>query len=734
MKRGSLAARLVAAFLEDLDEQVRSMDDALLALEADPSHGESLRALFRAAHTLKGAARAAGLPRVEEACHALESRLAEVQAGAVALGADAFRSLFSAVDALREAGVRIRAGEALDDAAIARLPELLREHGLAFAPAAALAPLPEAPEPEPPPAEAPPAERAEGRVRVETEKLDDLLASAGQLVIARGRVVDRAEEARSFGELCARLEGRHRRAARVARAALERAGAAPEAAQAFAALEEELRGIVREAARLASAATLDARALSQVTDEVTGRVHRLRLRPFRDACEALPRAVRDVADAAGKEARLTVSGGEVEADRVVIDGLREALLHLVANAVDHGIEPPDERARRGKPRAGTLAVTAAVRGGRMVVTVADDGRGVDLEAVREALRRRGRPVPEDERELVRALFSGGLSTREQVTRISGRGVGLDAVRAAMERIRGTAELTWRPGEGTTFTLESPLTLATLRVLVVRVGDHLLALPTGAVESLARVRPEAVLRAEGRDLVTLGGEPVPLVPLARVLGPPVREAPAQGSFVAAVLRAGGRRLAAVIDAPLVEKEVVIRPIERREGPLPHLSGAAILSSGDVALVLDPATVVEAGSTLAGGAPLALAESGPAASVRLRVLVVDDSITTRTLEQSTLEAAGYEVAVAVDGAEGWRRVQEGGFDLVISDVEMPNLGGFQLCETIRASQRFTNLPVILVTSLDAPEHRARGMEAGADAYIGKSGFDQQGLLETVRQLIG
>lgn len=733
MNRGSLSARLQAAFLEDLDEQVRSMDDGLLALERDPSDGDSLRALLRAAHTIKGAARAASLPRVEEACHALEARLAEVREGRAALAPDAFHALFFAVDALRDAGKRIRAGQPLDGTDLARLPELFREHGLAFPAPEPAAPRVAAPT-EPAPVEAAPAERGDARLRVDAEKLDDLLASSNQLVIARGRVVERAEEARSFRELCARLEDRHRRAVRAARLALERGGAVAEAVRALAEVEGGLREVAREAARLALTSTADARELSRVADEVSDRVRNLRLRPFSDACEALPRTVRDVAAAGGKEARVTVSGGEVEADRVVIEGLREALLHLARNAVDHGIEPPEERERRGKPRAGRLSVSASVRGGRLVVTVVDDGAGVDLDAVRDALRRRGRAVPEDEQELARTLFTGGLSTRVHATHFSGRGVGLDAVRAAMERIRGTVAVAWRTGEGTTFTLESPLALATLRALVVRVGDHLLALPSASVDSLARIRPESVVRAEGRDRVILGGEPVPLVPLARVLGPPVREVPAAGALMAAVLRTGGRRLAAVIDAPVMEREVVVRPIERREGPLPHLSGAAILSSGEVALVLDPGTVVEAGTAFLGVVSMALPEEGGGAAARLRVLVVDDSITTRTLEQSTLEAAGYEVEVATDGADGWRRVQEGGFDLVITDVEMPRMDGFQLCETIRASPRFANLPVVLVTSLDAPEHRARGMEAGADAYIGKSAFDQQGLLETVRQLIG
>jgi two-component system chemotaxis sensor kinase CheA len=722
MSRGSLAARLLAAFLEDLDEQLRAMDADLLALEANPADGERLRSLFRVAHTVKGAARAAAVPLVEEACHALEARLTELRDGARALDAGAFRALFFAADALREAGVRLAAGEPLEGSRVERLAALLREHGLAF-PAEA------------PPPEAASAERADGRVRVEAEKLDALLASAVQLVSSRGRIAARVTRAAALRDELARAESRHRRMARTVRAALEHAGAPPAVAEGLAAAGEELRHAAREAARLASEAAAEARELGQVTDELTERVRRLRLRPFADACEALPRVARDVAAAAGREVRLVVRGGDVQADRGVIEGLREALLHLVRNAVDHGIEPPEEREARGKPRAGTLTVSAALHRERMTVTVEDDGRGIDTGAVRAALERRGLPVPADERELGRSLFAPGLSTRTEATRISGRGVGLDAVRAAAERVRGTLDVTWTTGAGTTFVLETPLVLATLRALLVRVGDHLLALPTSAVDALVRIPPGAVHRADGRDLAVLDDVPVQVASLARILGPPLREARDPGApLVAALLRAGGRRFAAVVDEPVGELEVVVRPLERPEGPLPHLLGAAILGTGDVALVLSPASLVEAAGALAGGEPLAGTGTDAAPPARHRVLVVDDSITTRTLEQSTLEAAGYEVVVAVDGVDAWTRLQQGGIEVVVTDVEMPRMGGIELCEAIRASERFAALPVVLVTSLDSAEHRARGLEAGADAYVGKAAFDQQGLLQIIRQLVG
>jgi two-component system chemotaxis sensor kinase CheA len=269
---------------------------------------------------------------------------------------------------------------------------------------------------------------------------------------------------------------------------------------------------------------------------------------------------------------------------------------------------------------------------------------------------------------------------------------------------------------------------------VRVADVALALPTEAVERLVRVPATELRQAEGRRFLATPDGPVPVATLARLLGPPLADRALEGPVPVAQLLVGGRRLAVVVDALEAERELVVRPIARRGGgTLPALAGAALLGDGRVALVLDAGAVVSAG--LGAGVAGQVAVAAPPADTRRPcLLVVDDSITTRTLEQSVLEAAGYDVMTAVDGADGWRLLQERGADLVISDVEMPRMDGFALCETVRASKRFAQLPVILVTSLETPEHRARGLEAGADAYVVKSSFDQEALLATVRELLG
>jgi two-component system, chemotaxis family, sensor kinase CheA len=517
------------------------------------------------------------------------------------------------------------------------------------------------------------ADAAEELVRVRADRLDALLAATGELIIATARLV-------------------------------ERGGPQDE----------------------------DARRLEGVTSEVADVVRRLRLRPFADVCEGLPRAVRDIAAREGKRVELELEGQDVEADRMVVDALRDPLIHLVRNAVDHGIEDPAVRERRGKPAAGRVRVAAEMAAGRLVVTVADDGAGLDEDRIRHALERRGQGRPGSRAELADALLSGGFSTRSEATAISGRGVGIDVVRSAVEHIGGTVDVHWERDLGTTFTILCPPSPATLRAVLVRLGTHTFAIPTAHVERLRRVAEADMHRTEGRTLVTTEHGPLPVHSLAALLGPPLEARAIENSATLVIVSAGSRRAGLVVDEVLDEDEIVVRPLDVDDGALPYASGAAVLATGRVALVL------AAGALLAGGARAGVAMA-PSFAVsrdtpRLRVLVADDSITTRTLEQSVLEAAGYEVVTAVDGEDAWRRLEDIGADVVIADVEMPRIDGFALCRRIRASQRFAELPVILVTALSSDEDRARGLEAGADAYIVKSSFDKSVLLDTIQQLAG
>jgi two-component system chemotaxis sensor kinase CheA len=453
--------------------------------------------------------------------------------------------------------------------------------------------------------------------------------------------------------------------------------------------------------------------------------------PFSEVAESLERTVRDAAKTSGKEVAFVVEGGAVELDRSILSALRDPLLHLVRNAVDHGIEPPATRDQAGKPRTARVVVSAELEGTGIEITIEDDGRGIDLDAVREQARRRGIQVPDEDAAAARLVFVPGLSTAKQITEISGRGVGLDVVRHQVERLHGSVDLSSAAHRGTRFVLSLPLTLTTLRALLVRVAGRVYAVPSANVAQLARVRADAFGSIEARPVLLGKGAPIPAVELADVFGVRKTERRATHKVPVVVVRAGERQLALLVDELVAEQEVVAKGMGARLRRVRKFTGATVLPTGEIALIVSAPDVVAAGlglRTATSVAPAAASRSAPR-----RLLIADDSVTTRTLEKTILEAAGYEVIAASDGSEAWYLLQERGADLVISDVEMPGMDGFMLAEAIRGSKRFRDLPVILLTALDSERDRARGLEVGADAYLVKSAFDQTSLLEAIAQLL-
>ncbi|CAN5899553.1 N/A [soil metagenome] len=730
-----LAARLLLIFIDELDEEVRQLNEDLLALERAPDDAERLRSVFRVMHTLKGASRAAGLPRVEELCHALENELSRVRDGGEQLLPAQITVLFEAADALGKTRDELRDGQPAPDALLTTVLHHARGRNASppsrpVAIDAAVANVPPVvPEPAvvaviPPPTSMPApafaaakdaASRADdgGRdshVRVSIHHVESIAGAAGEIAGLVGVLFDRADELSA-------IRARHR---------TERRTRGDDA---------KTNELDRELTRMLRRAGDDARTLASVSERLGTSARSLRQRPFSELTETLPRVARDVSRDVGKQVRVTIVGREIEADRVVLEALREPLLHLVRNAIDHGLEAPTQRVAAGKSAEGELRIEGALRGDRLVVTVADDGGGLDLVSVARGLERRGRPVPADPEMLARTIFDDGFTTRDAATTLSGRGVGLAIVRNAAERMGGTASVRSVVGKGTEITIDVPVSIATMRVVLVQVGHVVVAVPSAFVARVARVDPRKIVRVDGRPTLVSGAQPIPVTTAAALLGPPFKEAPDVPMLQLVVLESAGRQIAMVVDDLHDERELVLRPLEHAGAPAAEVTvGTALLGTGEVALVLNvPVLLAQAaGDNAHRSGPLAISETAERAPSR--ILVVDDSITSRTLEQSVLSAAGYDVVTAVDGAEAWRTIERQEFALVVSDVEMPHLDGFGLCARIRASAKTAGLPVILVTSLDEPAQRARGMEAGADAYITKSSFDQDTLLDTVRMLIG
>jgi two-component system chemotaxis sensor kinase CheA len=483
----------------------------------------------------------------------------------------------------------------------------------------------------------------------------------------------------------------------------------------------------------------DCGRLTFLTHNLQDGIRRLRMLPFATLFDIFPRVVRDLARERGREVALRVEGAATEVDRYVLEAMKDPLTHLLRNAVDHAIEPPDQREAAGKPRYGTIRLRAAQRGNTVVLEVADDGAGIDLQAVRQAAVARGLLTAQEaaslnDQEAIHFIFRSGLSTMSQATELSGRGVGLDVVRENLERLHGLIQVDTAPGEGTTFTLTVPLTLATSHVLLVGVGGQTVAVPTTTVERILKVDAAAVGRIEGRPAVRANGRLLPLFSLAQILELPHAEphlAPGQKAPVV-VLGVAERRVAFRVGELQGIHEVVVKRLGPQLRRVRNVAGATVLGTGQVVIILNVADLMKsalAGTALAAPPPVEVREVR-----RHRVLVVDDSITTRTLEKNILENAGYEVLVAADGEEAWALVQSEFLDAVVADIAMPRMDGFILTEKIKGGERFKELPVVLVTSLESPEDKIRGLEAGADAYITKATFDQQDLLETIERLIG
>lgn len=854
----SLAAKvreqLIASFRAELSEHVQTMNDGLLALEQGTVEGEqrriTLEDIFRAAHSLKGAARAMGVTMVEQLAHALESALDDLQKGVVVPTTELFTACYRAIDAIQVVQAAYEAGETTPPLealqALAELEQVRANSGSGLPtssqpkppvepretpPSAAVIsdvssqaevevtvapPLLETPgmkdrtdaiEPGTPeealetpetPVSTVPAFSADGTIRVNVGKLDTLMAQLSELLVTKIRAEQRRGQMIALRESISMWQ-REWTAARSAynrlmrqmdtsgifgfrrlgpvetapgneEAERESGSKSPTYVRRYETWQltatdtshsdlklgkdvarllnyignsqERLREIVSRVNDLTREYVSDTMHMSLVIDELEEEIKRVRMLPLATITGTFGRMVRDLAKDSGKEAVLQIVGGETELDKQVLERIKDPLIHLLRNAVGHGIEPPDRRVALGKPPVGTITLKAEQVGKEIVICVSDDGGGLDLEAVRQSLaRRRGIEVGSlTEEDLKEAIFNVGVSTSPIITDISGRGVGLDVVRRNVEALHGRVDVESRPNRGTTFMLTIPLTLTSSRGLLVGVAGETFAIPHNAIERIMCVRSEEISPLEGHDTLVYDGRPITLVRLGDLLGLPTSAAgPEQDCFPVVVLATAERRMAFAVDALLGEQEVVIKSLGRQLERVGGIAGATVMGSGDVVLILNVADLIKLGlrgeyrSVLARAA---WARPAPVTEERAsrRILVVDDSITTRTLEKNILEAAGYEVQLATDGQEALLTIASGDLpDLIVTDVVMPHLDGFGLTQRIREDPRTENIPVILVTSLDSAEDKARGIEVGADAYITKSSFDQNSLLDTIEQLI-
>ena len=728
---------LLATFRVEADEHLRAMASLVLELQ-QPASAERLpplvETLFREAHSLKGAARSVGLSDIEAACAELESQLAALKRQELALSPVLLEILGRRIDALAGllAGGDVATAPAagMAEPAPARVAAVRAEHS------------------ERPPA---PATEAGETVRISTAKLAALQIQAEELLAFKFSVGHLAGELRT---LCIELADWKKACGKLARevGAMRRdyewAGndahdkrplpgidtlyAAVERAELFAkSLHERL-------SRLQRMAEQERRALGGSVDSLQEDMKRALMQPFAALLESLPKLVRDLARDGGKEVELRVEGAAIEIDRRILEQLKDPLIHLARNAIDHGIEPPVERLRRGKARRGCLDIVVTPReGNRVEMLLADDGAGIDLDRVKAVALKQGLLTPESagrygRQELLPLIFESGLSTCAILTDISGRGLGLAIVREKVEKLGGSIGIELPEAGGTQFRIVLPTTLANFRGLLVALGERQFVLPLRSVERVARVAVDSIKTVENREAIELAGEAMSLVRLSHVLGLPAAPDGA-GYLSVAVLTSAGKRIAFVVDAVLGEQDVLVKGLGPQLSRVRHVAGATVLGAGTLVPILSVADLFTSALRLATFSPSRSQSTAQSPTARQSLLVVEDSITSRALLKNILESSGYAVTTAVDGVDALTILRTGQFDLVVSDVEMPRMDGFELTARLRQDKKLAELPVVLVTALESREHRERGIDVGANAYIVKSSFDQSNLLEVIRRLI-
>jgi two-component system sensor histidine kinase and response regulator WspE len=754
---------MIELFRTELEAHTFTMSDGLIALDADPTATERLDAVMRAAHSIKGAARILTIDPAVALAHIAEERVQAVLRTGDELTPDEIEALLRACDLLaeltkvpspREWAFAEAARFELAKTAIAerhakqapppRRPEQgddVVDSGVPSQrlPAAILdAPASEAPRlatprsgPSAPAAEASgdPSARA---VRVSAIHLERLLGLAGEGVM----------DARGLAPFARSIQSIVLQQATILDALAdlqERLG--PAAADTGVALGfERLRTMLGNARVALAARHQEADDFARKSDELSRRIYRetieSRMRPFRDGVQWFPRLVFDVARKLGKQVDFRVIGDAVRVDRDILEQLGAPLNHLLRNALDHGIETPSERRVAGKPERATLTLEAKHWVGMLSVVVSDDGRGVDVERVRSKIVERGLASAEEaasqnDAQVLEYLFAPGFSTRDAVSDLSGRGVGLDVVRTTAHEVGGSVRVNSQPGKGTSFQLLLPLTLSVTRAVIVKIAGEEYAVPLVRVHRLVRVSPDRVVFAEGRPCVDVEGERVGMISGAEVLG---FTQPEPGDDITiVVLKNYLGTFAIVVDTLIGEQDLVVRQLDARLGRVSDVLAAAILPDGKPVLILDTEDLMRSVARIVEQRRMAT-KTEKQNLRRHHVLVVDDSVTVRELERQLLLANGYEVTAAVDGAEAWQLVRQRDYDLVVSDVDMPRMDGLELTRSIRRDVRLRTLPIVIVSYRDKPEDRVRAEEAGATRYLPKSEFHEDALLDLVRELAG
>jgi len=730
--------QLAAVFRAEAIEHVKSLAEILFSLEEDGSDVPGKLSLaFREAHSLKGSSGTLGFHRVATMTHRFEDVLGAIRDDKIGFDEKVLDTLLQTLELIRAAVVNSLPGDSAfnddENRAIDVLRSMLQKSS-APPPRRTRSSIPAATPSQQAAAEEPKAEGARRQefIRVSERRIDDVIARFGELfesgiqLESIGYSLDRdVREADRLSSAISQL--------------LQKLDGSDHEAEAM-----EIHDLARNLSIMLRDSTKrfgdEERQFNKLIQRTQEGLREIRMAPVSMMYVTIRGQAREASRATGKKVDLRLEGGEYTVDRTVLDAIEEPLIHIIRNAVDHGIETPEARKAAGKDEKGILSVVARHTGDSVELTIADDGKGIDIALVREALKNRfgfsdAKIADMADDQVIDYLFESGVTTQKDVTTISGRGVGLDVVKHTIEKFGGEVRLNSGAGKGTEITLRLPLTMSTLRCLLVKCSGRPLAIPSSNVEKVLVLRPDDVKKIGGGNVIRYEEQNVPISPLEDILYPGAEETAVRlaASRFAAIVRFGDRRFAFGIEEISEYAQLILKPLGDLLERVPNISGLSLLGTGDMTLILNPADLIRtAGGITARSSTQTLRTAAQSASATT-VLIVDDSIATRTLEKTLLESAGYRVVSAADGLQGLNMLSEHGVDLVISDVQMPNMDGFELTKTIKSRPGLSHLPVILITSLGSDDDIAAGMAAGADAHIVKKELTRNELVRTINQLL-
>ncbi|MBF0558868.1 MAG: hybrid sensor histidine kinase/response regulator [Nitrospirae bacterium] len=756
-------AKFIGRFADEAREHIGKLNEGLVALEKNPDDAETINAIFRSAHTIKGSSRMLKLAQISEVAHKLEDALGALREKTIVYSTELADVLFKATDVIADmiektaAGQEITADNSLLCEELAKVAEGavspvtsgqkgeaeenagLNTHETVTmpaegpSPAEAKAPVPS--ESAPPDIRQQEVERAGVKsahsnktlatVRISADKLDELIKLMGELVSNQNRLKQALRDIKATGRAAKKnLE-------LVLKRKKENNGIFPDA------VVNSAQSLFAELNQLLSGMRDYNNIQELLTDELQTNALRMRMVPLSTVFDSLPRMVRDIARSIGKETEIVTEGGDIELDKKMIEKIGDPLVHMIRNAIDHGIEAPEERIKSGKPARGTIRVSASYDAGSVLIVIADDGSGIPLERIKEkALRKKMYSEDElaamSESAVIDMIFQPGFSTSAIITDVSGRGVGMDVVkRNIVEELRGAVSIESKAGKGTAFNVRLPMTLAVMRILLIGVSGMTFGIMTNYVTEIVRVAESDFKQVVDKKAITLRNEFVSVAGLDNLLNVPGPAGRAQEPLII-IVRIGSENIGLIVDTLLDEEDMVIKSLPPHMKNIHLVSGVALSGKNEIISILHVPGLMEAAKEVSGEGKGARAvkeeEKG------LRVLVVDDSVNTREIEKSILEAYGYNVELAEDGMEALEKAREFKYDIIITDVEMPRLDGFSLTEKLRKEENYRDTPIIIVTSREKDEDKKRGIRVGANAYIVKGTFDQSNLLETMQNLMG